>query len=242
MKNKFFIAVLLPLILSLTSCATVPKRPVTSHRSTRPNIVHTIAPGENFWRISKMYNVSIATILQANRLKKSSKLKMGQKLLIPHAGSIRPVISLYPSRKWKYIIIHHSATKVGNSLSFHQAHLDRGWDKGVGYHFIIDNRSSGKQDGQIEVSPRWLKQQDGAHCKASDMNTKAIGISLVGNFSNDRVSPKQMQSLVYLTKTLKNYYRIPTRNILRHSHVRRAQTVCPGTRFPWWQFMNNLKR
>jgi N-acetyl-anhydromuramyl-L-alanine amidase AmpD len=188
-----------------------------------------------------MYDVPMANILQENNLKESDVLEMGQKLHIPRAAQIKPVISLYPNDQWEYIIIHHSATHEGSSLKFHRAHLEKGWDKGVGYHFVIDNASDDKHDGQIEVTPRWLKQQDGAHCKASDMNIKGIGICLVGNFNVDDVSSKQMASLVYLVNTLRNYYKIPVNHIMGHGEVPESQTECPGQEFPWDKFRKKLR-
>jgi len=224
----------------MTSCATTPPRPYYPAQS-RSRVIHTVAPGETFWRISKMYDVPITTILRANNLRRSNSLQMGQEIVIPGATRPKPVISLIPSKKWKYIIIHHSATDEGSSLAFHKNHLDRGWDKGVGYHFVIDNDSSGKFDGQIETTPRWLKQQDGAHCKASDMNLKSIGICLVGNFEKERVSKAQMDSLVYLINELRYYYRIPRKRILMHQDVRDAATNCPGSNFPLYKFKRRLR-
>ncbi|MDZ4241484.1 MAG: peptidoglycan recognition family protein, partial [Candidatus Omnitrophota bacterium] len=133
------------------------------------------------------------------------------------------------------------ATEEGSSLQFHHSHLAKGWDKGVGYHFVIDNRTSGKQDGEIEATPRWIKQLDGAHCKASDMNSKAVGICLVGNFSEDKVSKKQMDSLVFLVETLRKYYGIPVKNIIAHGHVSGSSTDCPGKRFPWEDFKRRIR-
>jgi len=173
-------------------------------------------------------------------MRKNTPLKIGQRIIIPHASKIKPVISLIPSKKWRYIIIHHSATDQGNSTDIHYSHLRRGWD-GAGYHFIIDNATRGKQDGQIEITPRWLKQQDGAHCKAADMNTKGIGICLIGNFSEQRLSRKQMNSLVHLVNELKYYYKIPSRNIMGHGQVYGAKTECPGKNFPWQAFIRKLK-
>lgn len=228
----------------LSSCATAPApHPAVTAPiipSDRRTTIHAVAPGETLWRISKMYNVPVSTIIDTNHLK-TSDLKMGQKLKIPGATKAQPVISLYPSHKWKYIIIHHSATREGNSLAFNNAHLKKGWDKGVGYHFIIDRRASGKQDGQIETSPRWLKQEDGAHCKANDMNPVAIGICLVGDFDHEYVTPKQMNSLVELVDTLKEYYKIPDKNIMGHGHVKGATTHCPGKKFPWQTFKDRIK-
>lgn len=187
-----------------------------------------------------MYNVPQREILRANRLTSEEPLlKKGQRLLIPNAAPVAPVISLYPSPKWKYIIIHHSATDEGNSLSFDKAHLKRGWN-GVGYHFVVNNGSKGKDDGQIEVSPRWLKGEPGSHCRAANMNSKAIGICLVGNFDKDTPTRKQMDALIYLVNKLRKYYNIPEEHILGHGQVQGARTDCPGNNFPWREFMARL--
>jgi N-acetylmuramoyl-L-alanine amidase len=211
-----------------------------STSSVRRTIQHIVGPGETLWRIAKMYDVPMANIMSANSIRNSQGLRMGQRLRVPNAAEIQPVVALYPSHKWKYIIIHHSATDEGSSLAFHHSHLAKGWDKGVGYHFVIDNRSGGKQDGAIEATPRWIKQLDGAHCKASDMNMKGIGICLVGNFDSEQVSAKQMASLVYLVNTLQKYYKIPNKNIMAHGHVDGSSTNCPGKKFPWTRFKSRI--
>ncbi|MCK4851786.1 MAG: N-acetylmuramoyl-L-alanine amidase, partial [Candidatus Omnitrophica bacterium] len=192
-------------------------------------------------RISRMYEVDIKTIKKTNRIKDVRDLDIGQRLYIPSAAPRIDIVTLYPGRKWKYIIIHHSATDHGNSEKFNRAHLNRGW-KGVGYHFVIDNGTCGKDDGQIESTPRWIKQETGAHCKADGMNEKSIGICLVGNFSIDRVSPAQMRSVVYLVKQLKEHYNIPSSRILGHGQVPGARTECPGKKFPWKTFNSYLRR
>ena len=214
---------------------SMPTTPQARHTTT-----HIVAPGETLWRISKMYNVPIATIMHTNRLVDRNTLNMGQKLIIPQASAAQPVITLYPSTKWKYIIVHHSATDEGSSLDFHKYHLSKGWDQGVGYHFVIDNGKKDKPDGLIETTPRWLKQLDGAHCKASDMNTKAIGICLVGNFNKEDASSAQLKSLIYLVNKLRKYYNIPSRCILGHRHVAGSKTDCPGKNFPWHAFKSRL--
>ena len=243
----------LVLLCILSSCATpsikpqpVPTRqfqpqvPVLTPRP-RQDISHIVAPGETLWRISKMYNVPSNEILRANRINsKEPVLRKGQCLLIPDAAPIVPVISLYPSSKWRYIIIHHSATDKGSSLAFDKAHLSKGWD-GLGYHFVIDNGSKGKEDGQIEVSPRWLKKENGSHCKASGMNSKAIGICLVGNFNNETPTPKQMEALAYLVNKLRKYYNISSGCILGHGKVKGARTDCPGKSFPWPEFRRSIR-
>lgn len=235
----------------LTSCATAPvKPPIIPTREIYPEITapisrqdihHVVAPGETLWRLSKMYDVSIEDIVRINDLRSRTELEIGQRLLIPNAAPIRPVVPLYRSSKWKYIIIHHSATDEGSAMYFNTVHHIRGFWKGLGYHFVIDNGTKGKLDGQIEVAPRWLKQQDGSHCKAAGMNRKGIGICLVGNFSKETVTEEQMKSLVYLVNLLRDYYNIPVENILGHGQVSGARTECPGKGFPWKEFYKRIK-
>jgi murein DD-endopeptidase MepM/ murein hydrolase activator NlpD len=198
-----------------------------------------VSPGETLWRISKLYNVPIRDIIRANNLEALSKLEKNQQLIIPNISAIKATIPLYLSCKWRYIIIHHSATDTGDAYYFNILHRRRGWD-GIGYDFVIDNGTRGKRDGAIEVSPRWTNQENGAHCHAAEMNSKGIGICLVGNFSKEQVSKKQMDSLVYLTNVLSRYYRIPMSRIMGHGQVPGARTECPGKYFPWGDFRKRL--
>ncbi|MFQ5953004.1 MAG: N-acetylmuramoyl-L-alanine amidase [Candidatus Omnitrophota bacterium] len=245
---KYRLGIYCLLLLLLTSCTTarVSGPSVTTvHEPTGPagftagRAYHTVAPGETLWRISKMYDADVETIKEANRIRNVKKVEIGQRLYIPGASPRKNVITMYPNRRWKYIIVHHSATNKGNSMQFNRSHLRRGWE-GVGYHFIIDNGTYGKDDGQIETGPRWTKQRRGAHCKARKMNKKAIGICLVGNFSRSKPTKKQMESLTYLVNKLRKYYRIPKKRVLGHGQVRGAKTECPGKRFPWRSFKSSL--
>lgn len=206
----------------------------------RGDVYHNVAPGETLWRVAKMYDVDLKTLKRVNNISDVKDVEIGTSLYVPDAAPRKHVITLYPSRKWKYIIIHHSATEEGNSMEFNKAHLKRGW-KGVGYHFVIDNGTCGKSNGQIETSPRWIKQMNGAHCKADGMNKKGIGICLVGNYSKDNLSQKQLDSLVYLVSTLQEYYNIPDSRIMGHGQVPGAATECPGKKFPWARFRTSLR-
>jgi N-acetylmuramoyl-L-alanine amidase len=196
-------------------------------------ITHEVGPLETVWRLSRMYGVSADDIYNANRMRPGDSLHIGQKLIIPNAKTMRHVIPLYPSSQWKYIIVHHTATDIGSALLVNRSHHDRGFWHGLGYHFLIDNGTLGKGDGQIEVAPRWIKQQVGAHCKAGGMNDKAIGVALVGNFSETLPTTQQMESLTYLLRTLMREYRILPSQVMGHRDVDGANTECPGKRFPW---------
>ncbi len=181
------------------------------------------------------------SILAANHITDPTVIKNGQRLLIPGTKGPRPMIPLFPTRRWTYIVIHHTATHDGDAFTIDQLHHRRGFWNGLGYHFLIDNGTKGKVDGQIQVGPRWIKQMDGAHCNSAGMNETGIGMSLVGNFSQRRPTEAEMQALVFLVKTLKDYYRIPSRNILRHGDVPGKNTECPGIYFPWAEFKRRIE-
>lgn len=203
-------------------------------------LYHVVGPSETLWRISKTYGVDMQTLLQANHLDDPTKIKNGQKLLIPGTKGPRPVVPLYPTRRWKFIVIHHTATHDGNAYSIDKLHHKRGFENGLGYHFLVNNGTNTKMDGQIEIGPRWVKQMNGAHANAAGMNEKGIGIALIGNFSEQKVSRSELESLIFLVKTLRQYYGIPAQNVIRHRDVPGKNTECPGLRFPWQEFKKRI--
>ena len=68
----------------------------------------------------------------------------------------------------------------------------------------------------------------------------AIGIALVGNFSEKNVSSAELEALTFLVKTLQQYYRIPNDAVIRHRDVPGKHTECPGNNFPWAEFKRRL--
>ncbi|MBN2582763.1 MAG: N-acetylmuramoyl-L-alanine amidase [Planctomycetes bacterium] len=134
--------------------------------------------------------------------------------------------------KWRYIIVHHSATRQGDAELFDRMHRERGWDE-LGYHFVIGNGTlSG--NGQVEIGSRWEKQKYGAHCKVRnhpEYNRIGIGICLVGNFNEGKPSEAQMESLAQLTRWLMYRYKIPKSRVLGHGMLK--ATDCPGKKFDY---------
>ena len=195
-------------------------------------IYHEVGPGESIPRICRMYGLSPESVRMENRLGRSAPPRPGQMLILRDVKTVHYVLNLYRTRPWSYIIVHHTATDEGDASAIHRAHLQRGFWNGIGYDFVIDNGTMGKGDGVIEMSPRWLRQEDGAHCKADGMNQRGIGIALVGNFDRGQPSRYQLQSLAYLIYTLRHYYDIPPSHVLVHGEAPGARTECPGKLFP----------
>ena len=63
------IAISLPMV----SCASNPR-----HRA-----IHVVRPGENLYRISRYYRVSVDSVVRANRIRDVSSMSVGTRLLIP---------------------------------------------------------------------------------------------------------------------------------------------------------------
>ena len=219
--------------------------------ATVNGVHHRVRRGETVWRISRAYSVPIDTIKKANSLSASMRIKAGQYLLIPGAArvikvepedyQIRHILNWGTSNRWEYIVIHHSATHKGNARVFDKHHRNVRGFHSLGYHFVIDNGTYGRRDGQIEVGTRWRKQQDGAHCRADDGNKVGIGICLVGNFNETKPTEKQFDSLVHLITHLCYLYNTPIANVRGHGEMAGANTECPGKNFPWEDFKEALR-
>ena len=98
---------------------------------SRPiNMYHIVGPQETLWRISKSYAVSIETLMRVNRITNPTQIKNGQRLMIPNTYGPRPVVPLYPVERWTHIVIHHTATHVGNAFVIDQMHHQRGFWNG----------------------------------------------------------------------------------------------------------------
>ena len=146
------------------------------------------------------------------------------------------------SRRWDYIVIHHSATTSGDAKSIDRLHRNQDFD-GIGYHFVINNGTH-QRDGLIEVGYRWKNQQHGAHCRVDPSddnywNEHGIGICLIGNFEHRAPSRQQMSELYRLVGYLMQQYNIPADKVIAHRDVK--ATRCPGLHFPWSAFTRQLR-
>ena len=61
------------------------------------NLYHVVGPSETLWRISKIYGIDMKTLLQVNHLDDPTKIKNGQKLLIPQ--TLGPKTILWSDKK-----------------------------------------------------------------------------------------------------------------------------------------------
>jgi N-acetyl-anhydromuramyl-L-alanine amidase AmpD len=146
------------------------------------------------------------------------------------------------SSRWTTIVIHHSATDRGGAKRFDRYHrTSNGWDE-LGYHFVIGNGTD-TPDGFVEVGSRWHKQKHGAHCKTRGNyhNEHGIGICLVGDFTQQHPTPRQMASLRELVSFLCSACEIPIRRVTTHRTVTN-KTQCPGRNFDLAALQRSLRQ
>jgi len=142
-------------------------------------------------------------------------------------------------QRWQAIVIHHSASAFGTPASIAAQHKAMNLD-GLGFQFLIGN-GSGLDDGEVHVGYRWLDQTPGAHVAGKNgdwYNRNSIGICLIGDFSRQPPSERQMWRLTQLVSALADELKIPSDHIYLHSDV--AGVNDPGAFFPEAAFRAQL--
>jgi N-acetylmuramoyl-L-alanine amidase len=145
-----------------------------------------------------------------------------------------------------HIVIHHSATKDGDTFSwsairdFHKR--VRGWSD-VGYHWGIES-----VNGHLEIIQGRPTDFDGAHCKDFGMNQRGIGICLVGNFDLEVPSAALLAKARELVQWLSRLYGIRPENVIGHKEAQALaglpppdRKTCPGKLLDLDAFRASLK-
>ena len=153
---------------------------------------------------------------------------------------------MYWNRRWKYIVIHHSAGSRGSIEFLQKVHRQRQpYDPidAIPYHYIIGN-GNGLAMGKVMSDWRGKCNIWGAHVSASnkDYNFRGIGICMIGNFENTTVPGNQYESLVRLTKKLMSKYCIIPENVSGHGYIPGEATKCPGKLFPMDKFKEDISK
>ncbi|HMP88933.1 MAG TPA: LysM peptidoglycan-binding domain-containing protein [Kiritimatiellia bacterium] len=215
---------------------------------------YEVKPGDTLGSIAVAHGTTTKALIEANEISRPDRLRVGDSLVIPSGGK-SPVVARHPlpesmrrlldatpvtPNKWRYIVIHHSATANGSLQGMEMYHRQkRRMENGLAYHFVIGN-GRGMPDGQIEIGNRWKRQIKGGHLANDAMNEVAIGICLIGNFEVDRPTEAQMRSLYALVSYLNRRCNIPKSRVQTHQQINTKPTACPGKLFPSQTFIRNL--
>lgn len=212
--------------------------------------VVVVKKNETLTLIARVNGVEVQDLANANGISLRDPIYPGQRLKVPSGPVAAPVPDLSAavqraidrapvrSGRWKYIVIHHSATSVGSAKSMDAYHRrQRHMENGLAYHFVIGN-GRGMKDGEVAVGNRWTRQLNGGHLSRESLNEVSIGICLVGNFNNTTPTRKQIDSLEALLEALMKRCHLSTKAIETHKQIQPKHTECPGRRFD----LNAVKR
>src|SRR5438445_3383024 len=214
---------------------------------------YTVKRNDTLTDLAHKNGLTVGELATHNGLKRSDKLHIGQKLVIPDsamAGEYSAPDSRLPNGlgkirvepgKWKYIVIHHSASPNASVKGMDYYHrVERHMENGLAYHFVVGNGHSLK-DGEIAIGHRWTAQLDGGHLASEALNKKAIGICMVGNFDAERPTRRQMESLRSLVEFLLARCHLGGDAVRPHQQINPIYTRCPGHNFPAKTFLKELK-
>jgi len=247
MRKKFSQCALTAVRLKVFALALLA---VTASASDKSYVVKR---NDTLTELAHKNGLTLGELAGHNDLKKTDKLRVGQKLVIPGATDAKADAStsgLLPKGlakmrvepgKWKYIVVHHSASASASVKGMDYYHrVERHMENGLAYHFVIGNGHAMK-DGEIAVGHRWTAQLDGGHLASEALNKKAVGICMVGNFDDDHPSKKQMESLHALVEFLLARCHLSVDAVKTHQQINPIYTRCPGHNFPAKTFLKELK-
>jgi murein DD-endopeptidase MepM/ murein hydrolase activator NlpD len=82
----------LPILLSFLIATDVPAAKKRAKSPPKPKgVTHLVEAGQTLFQISQAYHVKVAALMEANQIKTSTPLKVGQRLFVPGATSVKRV-------------------------------------------------------------------------------------------------------------------------------------------------------
>jgi hypothetical protein len=129
------------------------------------------------------------------------------------------------------IILHHSATKDGLTVSWNairRYHINECVWGDIGYHFGIELLPDpGYAPGSYEILMGRMPNKPGAHTR--DQNQVSLGVCFVGSFDEVPPPAAQWEKGIQLCGWLCKAFNLLPRDIFGHRDF--ANKTCPGKKF-----------
>ncbi len=139
------------------------------------------------------------------------------------------------TRPITHIILHHSATVDGRTYSWpaiKKYHMDKGW-KDIGYNLGIE-----LVEDTVKVLYGRPLTMNGAHCKEDGMNSKSVGVCVVGCYDEKAPPEDHWTQVLRVVRKVQECFLIPIKNV--HGHHEYAPKTCPGKMFDMYKFRRDL--
>lgn len=129
-------------------------------------------------------------------------------------------------KRYKWIVIHHTASHRDNLESIRAYHKKQyGW-RDAAYHVVLSNGSTTVPSGYIEPTKRYESFSYSLATGRVKYNVWGIHLCVVGNYEQNSL-PRDLQiPLGFAVAYLQKKFDIPDQNILFHRDV--GRTLCPG--------------
>lgn len=129
------------------------------------------------------------------------------------------------------LIVHHSAGNIHDTVdNIRDFHIHKRNYVDIGYHKVILNpdgiETNFKNETELIKQGR-PDQHEGAHCPKQGMNTKSIGICLIGNFEIAKPDFLQLEALKECLRILIKRHNISVEKIYGHKDLDKTN-LCPG--------------
>lgn len=152
---------------------------------------------------------------------------------------------IFPDYKPDFIVIHHSATRDGPTVSWdaiRKYHMETMGMQDIGYHFGTELSGT---DYVIQVGRPMVRP--GAHVKQGFFNKKSIGICIVGNWDMISVPHGQWILTRMLVEAVQRVCKIRPVNVIGHWEAQALaglppdhRKTCPGRKVNMDEFRAEL--
>ena len=149
-KRRYGFVGIIVLLMFMTGCKTV-EAPYAASVTPVNGVYHYVETGETLWSISKLYDVDIKTILNANNIHNTTYVSRGQRLLIPGATrhAVEPkTFSFSDSFVWPL---------KGAVVSCFGSKIDRTKNKGIDIRALEGSSVRAAKAGKVVFCDEWLK-------------------------------------------------------------------------------------
>lgn len=132
-------------------------------------------------------------------------------------------------KRISFIIYHYTETKnLDKAIKLLTDQTRR-----VSSHYVID--FNGDIYCLVDLDKRAWHAGESMWENSKDINSRSIGIEIVypGENTNKNYDNRQIKSLIELSKSLKDKFKISNSKILGHSDIAPNRKIDPGIHFPW---------
>lgn len=145
----------------------------------------------------------------------------------------------------EFIVVHHSLTEDGgikNWEAIRRYHVQvNGWED-IGYHAGIEY-----QNGRVVVERGRGLEFAGAHCSSGGMNSRSLGLCVVGNYDLKPVENDKWEMCLSVVKGWMGQFGVDANRVLGHREAQERAGVppeqrktCPGLKFDLVLFRKHL--